>query len=102
MAHNKLLAKLASGTVQADGFLHVLPENVRATLDPLPVSRLWTVGKVAGAKLEREGIRSFRDLRLCPEERPARVVRIARPGIDPAGVGHRRAPGMRGPRGTSR
>ena len=47
MAANKLVAKLASELSKPDGFLRVRPEEVRATLDPLPVGRLWTVGKVA-------------------------------------------------------
>jgi DNA polymerase-4 len=69
MAHNKLLAKLASELGKPDGFLHITPDRVRATLDPLPVSRLWTVGKVAGAKLEQENLRTFQDLRTCDERR---------------------------------
>ena len=69
MAHNKLLAKLASELGKPNGLFHIVPDRVRETLDPLPVSRLWTVGKVAAATLEREGIRSFRDLRLCDEAR---------------------------------
>ena len=69
MAHNKLLAKLASELSKPDGFLHITPDRVRETLDPLPVSRLWTVGRVAGAKLEKESIRTFRDLRVCGERR---------------------------------
>jgi nucleotidyltransferase/DNA polymerase involved in DNA repair len=53
-----------------------------ATLDPLPVSRLWTVGKVAGAKLEREGIRSFRDLSLCPRSACASLFGSHGPEVD--------------------
>src|SRR5262249_46469694 len=53
MAHNKLLAKLASELSKPDGFLHIKPEMVQSVLDPLPVGRMWTVGKVAEAALHR-------------------------------------------------
>jgi DNA polymerase-4 len=63
MAHNKLLAKLASELSKPDGLLHIDPERVGALLDPLPVGRLWTVGRVAAAKLEQAGVRTIGDLR---------------------------------------
>jgi DNA polymerase-4 len=62
MAHNKLLAKLASELSKPDGFLHVLPDQVRGYLDPLPIGRMWTVGKVAEEALQRVGIRTIGDL----------------------------------------
>ena len=62
-AHNKLLAKLASELSKPDGLLHIDPDRVAVVLDPLPVGRLWTVGRVAAAKLEQEGIRTIGDLR---------------------------------------
>jgi DNA polymerase-4 len=63
MAHNKLLAKLASELSKPDGFLRVTPESAQALLDPLPVGRMWTVGKVAEAALHRIGIRTIGELR---------------------------------------
>ena len=44
MAHNKLLAKLASELSKPDGFLHIHPGEVQGYLDPLPIGRMWTVG----------------------------------------------------------
>jgi DNA polymerase-4 len=72
MAHNKLLAKLASELSKPDGFLHIRPEHMQATLDPLPVSRLWTVGKVAEAALHQLGLRTVGELRRAD---PARLVK---------------------------
>lgn len=69
MAHNKLLAKLASELSKPDGFLRIRPEQVHAVLDPLPVGRLWTVGKVAEANLHRLGIRTVGELRFAEPRR---------------------------------
>lgn len=69
MAHNKLLAKLASELSKPDGFLQIRPGQVHAMLDPLPVGRLWTVGKVAEAQLHRLGIRTVGELRFADPRR---------------------------------
>ncbi|HEY4293136.1 DNA polymerase IV [Luteibacter sp.] len=62
MAHNKLLAKLASELSKPDGFLRIAQEEIRGYLDPLPVGRMWTVGKVAEEALHKVGIRTIGDL----------------------------------------
>jgi DNA polymerase-4 len=62
MAHNKLLAKLASELSKPNGFLRIAPDEVRGYLDPLPVGRMWTVGKVAEESLQKVGIRTIGDL----------------------------------------
>jgi DNA polymerase-4 len=62
MAHNKLLAKLASELSKPNGFLRIAPEEIRGYLDPLPVGRMWTVGKVAEEALHRVGIRTIGDI----------------------------------------
>jgi len=41
IASNKLVAKIASDLDKPDGLVVVTPENLRATLDPLPVARLY-------------------------------------------------------------
>ena len=74
MAHNKLLAKLASELGKPDGLLHIRPEQVQAVLDPLPVARLWTVGKVAEAALHRLGIHTVGELRLTEPRRLAQAL----------------------------
>ncbi|WP_386066257.1 DNA polymerase IV [Tahibacter sp. UC22_41] len=69
MSHNKLLAKLASELSKPDGLLQIRPEQVHSMLDPLPVGRLWTVGKVAEAQLHRLGIRTVGELRSSDSRR---------------------------------
>ncbi|MGA7439744.1 MAG: DNA polymerase IV [Luteibacter sp.] len=62
MAHNKLLAKLSSELSKPNGFLFIRPDEVRGYLDPLPIGRMWTVGKVAEEALHKVGIRTIGDL----------------------------------------
>lgn len=63
MAHNKMLAKLASDYDKPDGFVYVAPEDVRRFLDPLPVRRLWGVGARTWEKLRAAGVLTIGDLR---------------------------------------
>jgi DNA polymerase IV len=65
LSHNKLLAKMASELCKPNGFLWLKTDAVHATLDPLPVGRLYTIGKVAQAELEKIGVRTIGDLRLA-------------------------------------
>ena len=74
LASNKFLAKLASELGKPDGLLELRAENVRETLDPLPVGRLWTVGPVAAARLEAAGLRTVADLRAAGEPRLRAVL----------------------------
>lgn len=63
VAPNKFLAKVASDLDKPDGFVIVDPQRVREFLDPLPVERLWGVGKVARGRLQAMGIRTIKQLR---------------------------------------
>jgi DNA polymerase IV len=56
IARTKFLAKVASAVAKPDGLLLVEPDAELAFLHPLPVERLWGVGKVTAAKLHRRGI----------------------------------------------
>ncbi len=56
VARTKFLAKVASAVAKPDGLLVVEPEGELAFLHPLPVERLWGVGKVTAAKLHEAGI----------------------------------------------
>lgn len=67
VSHNKLLAKLASDMGKPDGLTVIRPEDVRATLDPLPVGRLHGVGPKTAARLEEQGIFTLGQLRAAPE-----------------------------------
>lgn len=68
VAPNKFLAKLASDLDKPDGFVVVDPQRVQQFLDPLPVGRLWGVGRVTGKVFERLNVRTIRDLRQLSEE----------------------------------
>jgi DNA polymerase-4 len=54
LARTKFLAKVASGVAKPDGLLMVPPPAELAFLHPLPVERLWGVGKVTGRKLREQ------------------------------------------------
>jgi len=63
VAPSKFVAKIASDIDKPDGFVVVAPEQVQAFLDPLPVGRLWGVGKVGSRVFERLGIGTIGQLR---------------------------------------
>jgi DNA polymerase-4 len=75
VASNKFLAKIASDMNKPDG-LTIVPRTaagILAFLAPLPAGRLWGVGKMTLAQLQRAGIytigdlqaRSVEDLAVC-------------------------------------
>ena len=63
MAHNKYLAKLASDAGKPRGFVHVPADGVRAFLDPMPVKRIWGIGKQTLPKIQQLGILTIGQLR---------------------------------------
>jgi DNA polymerase-4 len=63
MAHNKYLAKLASDAGKPRGFIHVPSDGVRAFLDPMPVKRIWGIGKKTLPKIHKLGILTIGQLR---------------------------------------
>jgi DNA polymerase-4 len=68
IATNKFLAKLASDLDKPDGFVIITPQNAQQILDPLPIRRIWTVGKVAEQKLNTAGIRTIAQLRAITHQ----------------------------------
>lgn len=66
VAANKFLAKLASDLEKPDGFVVIPPKNAAARLAPLPVGRLWGVGKVTQKQLAEHGVRTIKDLLAMP------------------------------------
>lgn len=66
VAPNKFLAKLASDLQKPDGLVVVRADQVQALLDPLPILKLWGVGKATLPKLEALGVKTFGDLRRLP------------------------------------
>jgi len=67
IAPNKFLAKLASDLDKPDGFVVITEQNKQQILDPLPVSRIWGVGKVTDKALKSKGINTIEQLRNAPE-----------------------------------
>ena len=66
VAPNKFLAKIASDLKKPDALVVVEPDKVQEFLDPLPVERLWGVGKQSSKVFQRLGIRTIGQLRQCP------------------------------------
>ena len=65
VAPNKFLAKLASDLLKPDGFVVLTKQNKQEILDPLPVGRIWGVGKVTEKSLCSRGIETIGQLRRC-------------------------------------
>lgn len=68
VARTKFLAKVASGVAKPDGLLVVPPDGELAFLHPLPVERLWGVGRVTAEKLHRRGIATVADVAELDED----------------------------------
>jgi DNA polymerase-4 len=68
LSQNKLLAKIASDLNKPDGFCRIGSDNLRSTLDPLPIQRLFGIGPKTLERVHRTGIRTFGDLRLASDE----------------------------------
>jgi DNA polymerase-4 len=76
VARTKFLAKVASAVAKPDGLLVVPPADELAFLHPLPVERLWGVGKVTAAKLHTRGITTVGEVASLP---PAALVAMLAP-----------------------
>jgi DNA polymerase-4 len=66
VATNKFIAKIASEMDKPDGLTIVPPEKVREFLDPLPIRKMWGVGKATHEILSRLNIHTFKDMRTMP------------------------------------
>ena len=62
VARTKFLAKVASGVGKPDGLLVVDPDEELEFLHPLPVEKLWGVGRVTAQKLNDRGLFTVRDV----------------------------------------
>ena len=67
VAPSKFVAKIASDMNKPDGLTVVPPQRLREFLDPLPISRMWGVGRVTQEAMALLDIRTFRDLRQTPK-----------------------------------
>lgn len=63
LSHNKFLAKMASDFDKPRGFSLIGAAETESLLAPKPVKLIWGVGKAMQMRLERDGIRTFADLR---------------------------------------
>jgi DNA polymerase IV len=62
VAPTKMAAKILSDMSKPDGLLAIGPEYLNEFLRPLPVERLWGVGRVTLARLNEKGIKTVGDL----------------------------------------
>lgn len=93
VAPNKFVAKIASDWNKPDGLFVVRPHEVDAFVAALPVGKLFGVGKVTAAKLQKLGAQTCADLRTWEPERlrhhfgkfGQRLSELCR-GIDPRPV----------------
>ena len=76
VARTKFLAKVASGVAKPNGLLMVPSDDELAFLHPLPVERLWGVGRVTAAKLHDRGITTVGQVAGLAE--PALVAMLGR------------------------
>jgi DNA polymerase-4 len=68
VAPNKFLAKIASDLEKPDGLVVVDPNRILQFLEPLPISRLWGVGKASEKVLKTVGIHTIGQVRLLSPE----------------------------------
>jgi DNA polymerase-4 len=66
IASNKFVAKVGSDLRKPDGLVVIEPGTERRFLAPLPVSRLWGVGRVTASALDSMGIRTIGQLAAVP------------------------------------
>jgi DNA polymerase IV len=68
IASNKLLAKIASDLNKPDGMCCIHAGNLREILDPLPIGKLFGVGRKSLPIVLAAGIHTFGDARMAAEE----------------------------------
>ncbi len=68
VAPNKFMAKIASDMEKPDGLTLILPDQVQAFIDSLPVRKVPGVGKKMFRQLELLGIRTLGDVQRVPEK----------------------------------
>jgi DNA polymerase-4 len=74
LAGTKFLAKVASAVAKPDGLLIIPLGSELAFLHPLPVERLWGVGKVTAEKLHAQGLRTVAQVARLEEEELVRML----------------------------
>jgi DNA polymerase-4 len=89
VAPNKLVAKIASDLRKPDGLVIVAATEVSTLLDPLPITRLFGIGRKTAAAVQSIGIHTLGQLRVASDAqlraafgRYAGVMRERATGID--------------------
>jgi len=77
VARTKFLAKVASAVAKPDGLLVVPLDGELAFLHPLPVERLWGVGRVTADKLHGAGITTVGEAALLGETALVSILGLA-------------------------
>ena len=66
LSHNKFLAKLASDLDKPRGFSVIGVEETMQRIAPMPVSKIWGVGKASQERLARDGITLIGQIQSIP------------------------------------
>lgn len=74
IAPNKFVAKIASDVKKPDAFVVVESDQVQSFLDPLPVSRLWGIGKVTFGTFSRLGLQTIGQLRVLSAQELTSII----------------------------
>jgi DNA polymerase-4 len=74
VARTKFLAKVASAVAKPDGLLVVPAGEELAFLHPLPIERVWGVGRVTSRKLRDRGITTVGAIARCSEDELITIV----------------------------
>lgn len=68
VAANKFIAKIASDIFKPNGFCEVRRGGEQQFLDPLPIERLWGVGKKTATRFKIFGLKSIKDVRTAGKD----------------------------------
>jgi DNA polymerase-4 len=74
IAHNKFIAKIASGHCKPNGVLEVDPEKMLEFLHPLAANEIWGVGPKTNELLEKMGLFTIADIANTPRTTLVRVL----------------------------
>ena len=74
IAHNKFIAKIASGHCKPNGVLEVDPEKMLEFLHPLAAKEIWGVGPKTNEQLEKMGLFTIADIANTPRSTLIRVL----------------------------
>ncbi len=73
IAPNKFLAKLASDLDKPDGITLIRHGEEASFIAPLPIRKLWGVGKKTAARMEREGFETIGDVAATDQRELVRL-----------------------------